>query len=99
MIENCRFVEDTEPLALGRCDVADLCGEAVFFGEDPVVEGVAIPPEVRAKVPTDFGRSKGVAWYALMGWATPWRYTTAETQARIIWVTSDDNTLAPRAGY
>jgi len=38
------------------------------FGEDTVMEGVVIPEEIRAKIPTDYGRSKGVAYYALMGW-------------------------------
>lgn len=38
------------------------------FGEDTVMEGVVVPEEIRAKIPTDYGRSKGVAYYALMGW-------------------------------
>lgn len=38
-----------------------------FLGEDTVGEGIAIPEEMRAKIPTDFGRSKGVAWYYLGG--------------------------------
>lgn len=40
-----------------------------FMGDDTVIEGVAIPMEVRAKIPTDFGRSKGLAWYYLGGFA------------------------------
>ena len=39
-----------------------------IFGEDTVMEGVVVPEEIRAKIPTDYGRSKGVAYYALMGW-------------------------------
>jgi N4-gp56 family major capsid protein len=38
-----------------------------FFGEDTVAEGIAVPEEIRAKIPTDYGRSKGVAWYSLNG--------------------------------
>lgn len=38
-----------------------------FFGEDTVAEAIAIPEEIRGKIPTDFGRNKGVAWYALLG--------------------------------
>ena len=30
--------------------------------EDTVAEAIAIPEEMRGKIPTDFGRSKGVAW-------------------------------------
>lgn len=39
-----------------------------FFGEDTVAEAIAVPEEIRGKIPTDFGRSKGVAWYALLGY-------------------------------
>ena len=38
-----------------------------FFGEDNVVEGVAITEEIRGKIPTDFGRDKGIAWYYVGG--------------------------------
>jgi hypothetical protein len=39
----------------------------MFFGEDTVAEAVCIPEEMRGKIPTDFGRSRGVAWYYLGG--------------------------------
>lgn len=38
-----------------------------FMGADTVSEGVAIPEEIRGKIPEDFGRSRGIAWYALEG--------------------------------
>ena len=38
-----------------------------FFGGDTVTEAVVIPEEIRAKIPTDYGRSKGIAWYYLGG--------------------------------
>ncbi len=40
---------------------------AFFFGEDTVAEAMAIPEEIRGKIPTDFGRSRGIAWYYLGG--------------------------------
>jgi N4-gp56 family major capsid protein len=40
-----------------------------FFGDDAVAEGVAVAEEIRGKLPSDYGRSKGVAWYALEGFA------------------------------
>lgn len=46
--------------------------DAYMFGADTVMEGVAIPEEVRQKEVTDFGRSKGIAWYALLGWKLIW---------------------------
>lgn len=38
-----------------------------FFGADTVAEAIAVPEEMRGKIPTDYGRSKGVAWYYLGG--------------------------------
>ncbi len=38
-----------------------------IFGNDTVAEAVAVPEEMRGKIPTDYGRSKGVAWYYLGG--------------------------------
>ena len=52
-----------------------------FFGSDTVVEAFSIQEEIRGKIPTDFGRSRGVAWYALLGYGL---VHTAQLQARII---------------
>ena len=52
-----------------------------FIGEDTVAEGVAVPEEMRAKIPTDYGRSKGVAWYYLGGFGI---VQTAATESRIV---------------
>lgn len=52
-----------------------------FFGEDTVAEAIAVPEEVRAKIPTDYGRSKGVAWYSLNGFGL---VHTDATQARVV---------------
>jgi len=40
---------------------------AIFFGSDTVAEAIAIPEEIRGKIPTDYGRSRGIAWYYLGG--------------------------------
>jgi N4-gp56 family major capsid protein len=53
-----------------------------FFGEDTVAEGVAVPEEIRAKIPTDYGRSKGVAWYSLNGFGLV--HAADNVQARVI---------------
>lgn len=39
-----------------------------FMGEDNVAEALVIPEEIRAKIPSDFGRSKAIAWYWLGGY-------------------------------
>jgi N4-gp56 family major capsid protein len=53
-----------------------------FFGEDTVAEGVAVPEEIRAKIPTDYGRSKGVAWYSLNGFGLV--HAADNVQARVV---------------
>ncbi|HLN09335.1 MAG TPA: hypothetical protein VK281_10310 [Xanthobacteraceae bacterium] len=40
---------------------------AFFMGGDTVTEAICIPEEIRAKIPGDYGRSKGIAWYYLGG--------------------------------
>lgn len=63
--ENVRFIEQNNiPKATW---VNGLSSWALFFGMDTVAEGVAVPEEMRGKIPSDFGRSKGIAWYYLGG--------------------------------
>lgn len=68
---NVRVVKENNAMdnAIGASDIA---GEAYFFGEDAVMEAVALPEEIRMKVPTDYGRSLGIAWYALLGFMIIW---------------------------
>jgi len=40
---------------------------AFFFGSDTVAEAIVIPEEIRGKIPTDMGRSRGIGWYYLGG--------------------------------
>lgn len=65
--EGVRFVEQTGVAKTGFTNAkSNWC---YFFGEDTVAEGVAIPEEIRGKIPGDYGRSRGIAWYALEGFA------------------------------
>jgi hypothetical protein len=94
--ENTRFVEQTTIPAGGAADsttfdpftdTADAWNSTsqpdwVFFlGEDTVCEAVHTPEEIRAKIPDDYGRSRGIAWYALLGYGIT---HTNVTQARIV---------------
>lgn len=55
-----------------------------FFGEDTVAEAVVIPEEIRGKIPTDFGRSRGIAWYYLGGFGLVHGATSSDSgNARI----------------
>ena len=67
----CRFVLDTARLsdAVGS---GTQYGEGVFFGQEAVLEAMALQPEVRMKIPSDYGRSKGVAWYGIMQFKKMW---------------------------
>ena len=52
-----------------------------FFGNDTVAEAIAVPEEMRGKIPTDYGRSKGIAWYYLGGFGI---VHTLAVNARIV---------------
>lgn len=71
----CRFIKENNCLCNTSGTGADQ-GEAIFFGADACMEGVAIPEELRAKIPTDYGRSQGVAWYYLGGYKKIWDVAT-----------------------
>lgn len=58
---------------------------AYFFGEDTVMEGIVIPEEIRGKIPTDYGRSKGVAWYYIGGFKIVHNVTGAADNRIVKW--------------
>jgi N4-gp56 family major capsid protein len=78
-----RFIEQTHIPAGGAADsttfdpqteTADAWNGAksdwiFFMGADTVAEGIAIPEEIRGKIPGDYGRGRGIGWYALEGFA------------------------------
>jgi len=72
--ENTRYIEQTNiPKGTGTDGVTTtpwVNGQSdwlFFFGNDTVAEAIAVPEEMRGKIPTDYGRSKGIAWYYLGG--------------------------------
>ena len=92
--ENTRFIEQTNIAAgIGATGIAssqvggdmaawtngksDWC---FFMGEDTVYEGVVEPEQLRYQIAGDYGRSKGMAWYALLGFGL---IQTQASQARI----------------
>lgn len=81
-----RFIEETNYL-INTIGSGGNYGEAVVFGAESVIEGVAIPEELRQKIPTDYGRSKGLAWYGIMGWEKCWKHTDAGNDVHIIHMT------------
>ncbi len=83
---NTRFVRETGYLS-NSIGNSSLYGQAAFFGADAVYEAVAQPEQVRTKIPQDYGRDMGLAWYALLGFKTVWNYST-DGEQHIVYVTS-----------
>lgn len=77
--EGIRFFEQTAVASQGWS--GGVSDEAYFFGEDTVIEAIVSPPEIRGKLPGDFGRDRGVAWYAEEGFSL---VHTDAAQSRII---------------
>ena len=82
--EGVRFIEQTNIASQNWS--GGLSDEAHFFGKDTVAEAIVVPEEIRGKIPTDYGRSKGIAWYALGGFGL---VHTDATNCRIVRWTSD----------
>jgi hypothetical protein len=79
-----RFTYDaTARTATAKTWSGGLSLDGYLFGEDTVREAVVVPEEIRMKVVTDYGRSKGIAWYFLGGWQLEW--TTADDSRIIKW--------------
>ena len=83
-----RFVEQTFKAkgSIGTAGVAWAQGKSdwvVFFGEDTVAEAVAVPEEIRGKIPGDYGRDRGIAWYYLGGFGIV--HTQAAQNRIVIW--------------
>ena len=64
-----RFVQDAQFLSNTK---NTSYGEGIFFGKEAVMETIAALAEVRMKVPTDYGRSKGVAWVGIEAFKKMW---------------------------
>eukprot|EP00918_Siedleckia_nematoides_P046031 GHVU01100895.1.p1 GENE.GHVU01100895.1~~GHVU01100895.1.p1 ORF type:complete len:317 (+),score=16.79 GHVU01100895.1:384-1334(+) len=85
--EGIRFVQQTHIAAETNWTTNGLSDAAYFCGADTVTEAVAVPEEIRAKIPGDYGRSKGIAWYYLGGFGITHADTTStatKNQARIL---------------
>jgi len=80
--EGCRIVEDNFGCSYTYSESARTSTakswsggkslDAYIFGSPTVREIIAVPEEIRVKVPGDYGRSKGIAWYSIMGYAIEW---------------------------
>lgn len=95
----CKFVEQTTIPTGGAADsttfdpftdtgdawnTAGAGDWAFFFGEDTVAEAIHTMEEIRAKRPDDYGRSKGIAWYALVGYGGAHNDGSFTEQSRVV---------------
>ena len=85
--EGIRFVSQTNIAAEANWATNAKSNAAYFFGADTVTEAVACPEELRAKIGEDYGRDRGIAWYALLAFGITHADATStatKAQARII---------------
>lgn len=88
----CRLIEDMSVLsnALG----GSTYGEGVVFGDEAIMEAVALAEEIRMDTPKDLGRDLKVGWYAILGFAKIWDLATDDLNStgkgieRIVHITS-----------
>lgn len=65
--------------------VSGVCGEAIFFGDDPGFLATIQEPELRAGIPEDLGRFRQVGWVGTLEAGLTWEQPSL---ARVIHVTS-----------
>lgn len=88
-----RFVQDVQFLSDTKGN-GSVYGEGIFFGAEAVLEAIAMLPEIRMKIPTDYGRSKGVAWLGIEAFKKMWSLSNDDLNStgkgieRIVRVTS-----------
>jgi N4-gp56 family major capsid protein len=85
--EGIRFIESNHARALGKVGPGAILGEGIVFGKEAIGLAEAMTPELRAKIPDDYGRKKGVAWYGIVGFGAIWGTANAG-EGRILHVTS-----------
>jgi N4-gp56 family major capsid protein len=86
-LEGIRLLTTNNANALAKVGTASVLGEGVVFGEDSVALAEVLSPELRAAIPSDYGRAKGVAWYAILQAGLIWDTGNAG-QARVVHVGS-----------
>jgi N4-gp56 family major capsid protein len=89
-IAGVRCIRETNYLVntLGSSSGTNNLGEGIIFGAENVIEGIAVPEELRQKIPTDYGRSKGLAWYGILGWQKCYKATDSGQDDHIVHITS-----------
>src|SRR5205809_6139280 len=87
-IEHMKFIETNHEQALATgVGTGAVLGEVIVMGRDAVVFVEAETPELRASIPTDYGRQRGIAWVGVYGFDLLWK-SAARGKAKVVYVTS-----------
>ena len=70
-----RFMEDNAFLS-DAVGTSGLYGNGFFFGDDAILEAIAVPEYTAADVPQDLGRSRKVGWLATLQFKKSWDLTS-----------------------
>lgn len=74
----CRFVEDNN--ILDNTAGNSSYGEGIIFGDEFILEAVALPEELRYEE-TDLGRNKKLGWYAILGFKKIWSLSNDDSNS------------------
>jgi N4-gp56 family major capsid protein len=80
-----RFLSQTNIASEGWA--SGISDAVYFFGADTITEAIAVPEQIRGKIPDDYGRGQGIAWYAMCGFGINHNDQTnslTKAQARIL---------------
>lgn len=86
---NARIIKNNNSSALSETKGTNSIGEALLLGDDAIIEGVALKEELRYKLAVKYGRDKGLAWYAVLGFKKPWDYTNDDEEHVIRFTSSN----------
>lgn len=71
-----RFLEENNALSSPAGTNAAGFAQAIYQGSDNVVEAITVAPHLRYKIPTGYGRDRGMASFAIIGFAQVWAFNT-----------------------
>jgi N4-gp56 family major capsid protein len=71
-----RFLEENNALASPAGTNSAGFAQAIYQGSDNIVEAIAVAPHLRYKIPTGYGRDRGMASYAILGFTQVWSFNT-----------------------
>jgi N4-gp56 family major capsid protein len=78
-----KFVEENNALTSPAGTNTAGFAQAVYFGADNIVEGVAVAPHIRYKIPMGYGRDRGESSYTVMGFAQVWSFNTDSEEHQV----------------